>query len=99
MKIEIRRLPDINKFQHLPAVYASYGRFGITTSGHFYVLMIQSSHPENTRIGGYWASSADKKVLYLSARGAVLGFEEFVTEIVAKEWITQIAQAAGVRLK
>ncbi len=99
MKVEIRRLPDINKFEHLPAEYEGYGRFGITKTGLFYVLQIQSSHPGNTRLGGYWATNITRDTLYLSARGSSLGFEEFVQEVIENGWIKEIAKAAGIKYK
>jgi len=92
IKIEIIRLPDINDYRHLPAEYDDYGRFGVTRSEFFYVLGIRSSHDRQTCIGGYWAVSHARDVLYLSPRGAALGFEEFVAELVRDGRIAEIGR-------
>lgn len=96
MKFEIRRLPDINDYRSLPPEFADYGRFSLTHSGHFYVLGIRSSHDWQTKIGGYWAVNHARDILYLSPRGAALGFEDFIDEMVADGRIMEIAKRAGM---
>lgn len=85
MKIQIKTLPDIHNYRQLPNEYNSYGRFGITTRDSFFVLPIHSSHPANTKIGGYWAYSESNDTLYLSPRGASIGFIDFVKTITNEE--------------
>ena len=75
-----RRLPDINRESQMPDDLSEYGRFGITTSGAFFVSGIQSSHPSNTKTGGYFAISSDGNTLILSSRGVAADWAHFVTD-------------------
>ena len=77
MKIQIRQLPDIDKYRDMPSWLDDYGRFGETHKG-FYVLPIHSSHMPNTKNGGYWGINKKMNILYLSPRNITIGFEEFV---------------------
>lgn len=79
-----RRLPDINRANQMPDDLSEYGRFGITTSGSFFVLGIQSSHPSNTKTGGYYAVSKEGNILILSPRGVAADWEHFVTNRVIR---------------
>ncbi len=99
MKIMIVRQPDIDSYLYLSEEYGSYGRFGITETGSFYILPFQFSHPGNTLIGGFWAANKVKDILYLYPRGAVLDFAIFVQDIIESRQIEDIAEAAGLDLK
>ena len=90
MKVEIKRLPDINSYTHLPDEYSEYGRMGLTFNGRFYVLGIHSSHPAYTKIGGYWAVDRNRETLYLSARGCAEGFGVFAKFIIEQGYIKDI---------
>lgn len=96
MKIMIIRQPDINSYLYLSDSYGSYGKFGITGTGNFYVLPIESTHPGNTLIGGFWAANRVKEILYLYPNGSILDFEIFVTDIIESKQINDIAAAAGL---
>lgn len=95
MKIMIIRQPDINSFLYLSDDYGSYGRFGLTKTGSFYVLPEESSTPENTLIGGFWAANKVKEILYLYPGGPVSEFEIFVNDIIGSKKIEDIVCAAG----
>lgn len=95
MKIMIISQPDINSYLYLSDEYGSYGRFGITSTGRFYVLPIEISHPRNTLIGGYWAANKVKEILYLYPREALPEFEIFIQDIIESKQIKYIAEAAG----
>lgn len=99
MKIMIIRQPDINSYLYLSDEYGSYGIFGITESGSFYVLPINSSHPGNTLIGGYWAANKVKEILYLYPGGEPVDFEIFVKDIIESKKIDDIVNAAGLTVK
>ncbi|HNX24962.1 MAG TPA: hypothetical protein PKG60_13025 [Spirochaetota bacterium] len=96
MKIIIIRQPDINSYLYLSDEFAVYGRFGLTKSGAFYVLPLNSSHPDNTLIGGFWAANKVKDILYLYPHGSVPEFEIFVKDIIESRQIDNIAEAAGL---
>lgn len=96
MKIMIIRHPDINSFLYLSDDYGSYGRFGITKSGRFYVLPEESSNPDNTLIGGFWAANKVKEILYLYPGGPVSEFEIFVHDMIESKQINDIVDAAGL---
>jgi hypothetical protein len=85
MKIQIKTLPDIHSYRQIPKEYDRYGRFGITTRDFFFVLPVHSQHPNNTKIGGYWAYNESLDTLYLSPRGASFGFKEFIMTISNNE--------------
>ncbi len=95
MKIMIIRQPDINSFLYLSDDYGSYGRFGITKTGSFYVLPEDSSYPNNTLISGYWAANKVKDILYLYPGGPVSDFEILVHDIIESKQINDIVDAAG----
>jgi len=96
MKIMIIREPDINSYLYLSDEYGSYGRFGLTKSGAFFVLPINLSHPENTLIGGFWAANKVKDILYLYPKDASSEFEFFVHDIIESRKIKYITEAAGL---
>ena len=96
MKIMIIRQPDISSYLYLDEEYGSYGRFGLTNSGTFYVLPLDSSHPENTLIGGFWAVNRVKEILYLYPREAAPDFEIFIKDIIESRQIYDIVNAAGL---
>lgn len=96
MKIMIIRQPDINSYLYLNDEYAAYGRFGLTASGGFYVLPINSVYPDNTLIGGFWAANKVKEILYLYPVSAFPDFEIFVTDIIESKQIEEIVYAAGL---
>lgn len=96
MKIMIIRQPDINSFLYLSDDYGSYGRFGLTKSGGFYVLPENSSNPDNTLIGGFWAADKVKEILYLYPGGPVSEFEIFVQDIIESKQIVDIVKASGI---
>jgi hypothetical protein len=99
MKVMIIRQPDIDSYLYLSDEFGSYGRFGITHTGSFYVLPFQDSNPPNTLIGGFWAANKVKDILYLYPKGASLDFEIMVREIIETRQITEIAEAAGIGTK
>ena len=68
-----RRLPDIHHESQVPADLVEYGRFGVTDRETQFVSPVQSSHPSNTKFGGYYAIGRNG-FLYLSPRGASLHF-------------------------
>ena len=96
MKIMIISQPDINSYLYLSDEFGSYGRFGLTNSGDFYVLPINSCHLNNTLIGGFWAANKVKDILYLYPRGDVSDFEIFIQDIIESRQIEHIAEAAGL---
>ena len=96
MKIMIIRQPDINSYLYLSDEYGSYGRFGITSTGRFFVLPENSTHPENTLINGFWAANKVKEILYLYPGSAVPDFEIFVKDIIESKQIDDIVTAAGL---
>ena len=73
------RLPDINRYENLPANYSDYGRVAITKNG-MTVSGIMSSHPSNTIAGFYWATSGD--VLYISPRGCMEDMNRIDDDII-----------------
>ncbi len=97
MKVMIIRQPDIDSYLYLTDEFGSYGRFGITNTGSFYVLPFQFSHPCNTLIGGFWAANKVKDILYLYPRGEALEFEIMVREIIETKQIGEIVEAAGLQ--
>ncbi len=99
MKIMIVRQPDINSYLYLSDEYGSYGIFGITECGSFYVLPISSPHPGDKLIGGYWAANRVKEILYLYPGGEPGDFEIFVQDILESKQIYEIADAAGLALR
>lgn len=96
MKIKILKQPDMNSYLYLSDEFGSYGRFGITCSGSFFVLPIQKSHPENTLIGGFWAANRVKEILYLYPVKSAPDFEIFVNDIIESRQIEYIVKAAGL---
>jgi len=97
MEIRIIRQPDINSYLSLSDEFGNYGRFGITNSGAFYVLPVNTAHLNNTLIGGFWAANRVKDILYLYPRGDISEFEFFVQDIIESKQIEDIAEAAGLR--
>ncbi len=97
VNIKIVRLPDITNYKYLDNKFDDYGRFGLTYRNAFYVHGIQSSHLQNTKDGGYWAVNKKTRTLYLSPRGANLGFELFVNNILRTSKIDQICRKAGLK--
>ncbi|MFP4566883.1 MAG: hypothetical protein ACLFNX_10310 [Spirochaetaceae bacterium] len=86
-----RRLPDISNLEFLPEDLDSYGRFAIMQTGMIWFGDIHSTHPATTQVGYYWARSED--VLYISPRGAALGWEEMIDSNV----VNYIADKLGLR--
>jgi hypothetical protein len=78
VKLNIR-LPDIHDFKFLDERFNQYGRCALLTDGSFWFGNIKSSHPANTKEGFYWAVDLSKN-LYISPRGASLGFEKYLSE-------------------
>jgi len=79
--IKLVTLPDVHDYKHLSPDIIEYGRFGYTTNDSFFVSDIRSSHPYNTKIGGYYAMTKDNKLL-LSPRGSFYGFKDFILNII-----------------
>ena len=96
MKIMIIRQPDINSYLYLSDDYGSYGKFGITKSGGFYVLPEDSCLPDNSLISGFWAVNKVKEILYLYPGGPLPDFEMFVQDIIESRQIEDIVNAAGL---
>ncbi len=86
-----RRLPDTSNLEFLPEDLDSYGRLAIMQTGMIWFGDIHSTHPSTTQVGYYWARSGD--VLYISPRGAALGWEELIDANV----VNFLADKLGLR--
>ena len=70
LKIRLIRLLDINKDSEVKRHgYIHYGRFAVLRDNSFWFSEVQSSHPQDTQTGWYWAISPAGELL-VSARGA-----------------------------
>ncbi len=88
-----RRLPNVDVPDQVPGDLCSYGRFGYTASGEFFLTAERTSHPMDTREGGYYGLSRDFKTLYLSPRGASINFGEFANDGT----IRKVCQKLGLK--
>jgi hypothetical protein len=82
------RLPDINQRKYIPKHFDDYGRFAILSNGSLWHGPCSSSHPRTTRDGFYWAKSGD--TLYLSPRGALLGWPGIITDEIIQWLLTSL---------
>ena len=87
------RLPDINKYSHLPSEYYEYGRFAIMRNGNYWNGDISSSHPETTWEGFYWARKDN--TLYLSPRGSAMRWPG----VISDEIVLWLLRRLGLQMK
>ena len=82
------RLPDINKHEQLATEFDDYGRFAIRHNDMLWFGTLQSSHPQDTQEGFYWALNYKIDTLFISPRGATLNWRKYITsEIIS--WLLE----------